>query len=295
MLSAGDGFVQGAWESFLDLYGAGAAPPQSANAELMVAASLHQWQRIEKILQRLVDEQQASPRRQARTDRADTPVPEGPDTSVSSAARDMPHHMMHVSPAVQAVSSRVGRAGAMSDASEDAAAIPPLKRRRQSCAMPSTTGDVGRDAGADSPCMPQTDAIDHVPACESNFTWLIAQLMGTREPDALRCGQPAVGMRDRILALLRPMMNFWEKVTYFQEEQDRLLEYELDHIGDDETLHIEVHRGSEMLVEMVEQISKADDEMLRRELTVSFIGEDGEDGGGLLREFCAVCCSITRA
>lgn len=279
--------MQGAWESFLDLHGAGADSPESANAELMVAASLHQWRRIEQILQRLVDEQADSPRRHARADRADTPVPEGPDASVSTAARDMPHHMMHVSPAVQAVSNRSARASALNDVSDDVAA-PPLKRRRQSGAMPSTAGTVGRDAGADSPCMPQTDAIDRVPACDSNFTWLIAQLMAAREPDALRCGQPAVGMRDRILGLLRPMMNFREKVTYFQEEQDRLLEYELDHFGDDETLHIEVHRGPEMLVEMVDQISKADDDMLHRELTVSFIGEDGEDGGGLLREFCAV-------
>lgn len=265
-------------------------PPQSANAELMVAASLHQWQRIEQILQRLVDEQEGSPRRHARTDRADTPVPEGPDTSVSSTAIDMPHHMMHMSPAVQAVSSMQVWPGMGKESAVDNAS-PPLKRRRQSNAVPNSAGDTGLDGGADSPSGPQTDAIDHVPACESNFTWLIAQLMGTREPDSLRCGQPAVSMRDRILALLRPMMNFREKVTYFQEEQDRMLEYELDHMGDDETLHIEVHRRPDMLVEMVEQISKVDDEMLRRELTVSFVGEDGEDGGGLLREFCAVRAS----
>lgn len=279
--------VQGAWESFLDLYGAGAVPPQSANAELMVAASLHQWQRIEQILQRLVDEQESSPRRHARTERADTPVPEGPDTTVSSTAIDMPHHMMHMSPAVQAVSSMQAWPGIAKDAAVDVAA-PPLKRRRQSSAISVSAVDAGLDRGADSPLAPQTDAADHVPACESNFTWLIAQLMGTREPDSLRCGQPAVSMRDRILGLLRPMMNFREKVTYFQEEQDRMLEYELDHMGDDETLHIEVHRGPDMLVEMVEQISKADDDMLHRELTVTFVGEDGEDGGGLLREFCAV-------
>eukprot|EP00892_Ulva_mutabilis_P010173 jgi/Ulvmu1/7528/UM037_0072.1 len=278
---------EGAWDSFLDLYGAGAVPPRCANAELMVAASLHQWRRIEQILQRLVDEQDGSPRR-VRTDRADTPVPDGPDASVSTAARDLPHHMMHVSPAVQAVSSRSARASVLSDTADDATA-PPLKRRRPSGAMPSTASAVGHEVGAGSPCIPQTDAIDHVLASESNFTWLIAQLMGTREPDALRGGYPAIGIRDRILTLLRPMMNFNEKVAYFQEEQDRLLEYELDSMGDDETLHIEVHRGPEMLAEMVEQISKADDDMLRRELSVSFIGEDGEDGGGLLREFCAVC------
>lgn len=280
--------MQGAWESFLDLYGAEAMPPKSANAELMVAASLHQWHRIEKILQRLVAEQEGrSPRRNARTDRADTPVPEAPDASMSSAAIEMPHHTMHVSPAVQAVSSMQTWPGICKDSAADPT-CPPLKRRRAGSAVPIPAMDSAGDGGAGSPAVPQTDAVDHVPAYECKFTWLIAQLMGAREPEAQRSGQPAVSTRDRILALLRPMMNFQEKVTYFQDEQDRLLEYELDQMGDDETLHIEVHRGPDMLVEMVEQISKVDDEMLRRELTVSFVGEDGEDGGGLLREFCAV-------
>jgi hypothetical protein len=124
----------------------------------------------------------------------------------------------------------------------------------------------------------------------ASLTWLIAQLMHTSEPGApsQHMGQPCVSMRDRILLLLRPMMNFQEKVVYFQDEQDRILDYQLTELGDDETMHIEVHRGDDVLGDTVEQISKVGEEGLMRELTVSFVDEDGEDGGGLLKEFCQV-------
>jgi hypothetical protein len=47
-----------------------------------------------------------------------------------------------------------------------------------------------------------------------------------------------------------------------------------------------VHRGDEVLGDAVEQLGKAAEDALLRELTVSFVGEDGEDAGGLLKEFC---------
>jgi hypothetical protein len=176
--------------------------------------------------------------------------------------------------------------------SEDSA--PALKRRREdtsaaTCAYaedgcvvtsPRASGqDVSKDRASNSD------------AGHGKLGWLIGQLMGTREPGFMRDGQPCVSVRDRILTLLRPMMNFQEKVTFFQEEQERMMDYEMEHemdFGADETLHIQVHRGQEILVDTVEQILAVDKEMLHRELTVEFLGEEGEDGGGLLREFCHV-------
>lgn len=76
-----------------------------------------------------------------------------------------------------------------------------------------------------------------------------------------------------------------------QEEQDRFLELSLQELGDDETAHVEVRRGDDALGDTVEQLTKAaaaDELALGRELTVSFAGEDGEDAGGLLKEFCQV-------
>jgi hypothetical protein len=99
-------------------------------------------------------------------------------------------------------------------------------------------------------------------------------------------------MRDRILLLLRPMMNFQEKVAYFLEELDHMLDLQMSELGDDESMHIEVHRGDEVLMDTVEQIVKAGDDSLMRELTVSFSGEEGLDGGGLLKEFCQVSCTL---
>jgi hypothetical protein len=294
--------VQGNWESFLDLYGAGAQPPNNPNAELMIAAALHQWMRVKEILQRLVDEKNGT----HHCVRAGTPIPRNFDTS-HNACLDTPHHTMHVSPAVHAASaSSSHHSHACTDTTDDP--CPAVKRRRDAdgsatvCATPAATcivtspraspgsqGEWGRDRCGSG------HGFEEPSHCR--LGWLIALLMGAREPggfDSMRAGgQPCVGMRDRILTLLRPMMNFQEKVTFFQEEQDKALDYwldqgELEGITAEDTLNIQVHRGPEILLDTVREIQDVDEMLLKRELTVEFLGEEGEDGGGLLREFCHV-------
>lgn len=290
--------VQGNWESFLDLYGAGAEPATSPNAELMIAASLHQWMRVKEILQRLVDEKNGA----HHCVRAGTPIPRNLDTP-HNACLDTPHHTMHVSPAVHAASASSSHHSlACSDVGDDP--CPAVKRRRD--ADGSATVCASGGAGTMSPRA--SGALDWARSRSGNGSedsshgklgWLITLLMGAREGVFERdraSGQPCASMRDRILTLLRPMMNFQEKVTFFQEEQDKLLDYELDQgelegITAEDTLNIQVHRGQEILLDTVRELQDVDPVLLRRELTVDFAGEEGEDGGGLLREFCHVCSS----
>lgn len=294
--------LQGNWESFLDLYGAGAEPPTSPNAELMIAASLHQWMRVKEILQRLVDEKNGA----HHCVRAGTPIPRNLDTS-HNGCLDMPHHTMHVSPAVHAASaSSAHHLHGCAEPADDP--CPAVKRRRDAdgnatvCAtpsggtcMPMSPRASGRDGWVRERSGSGSDEPSH-----GKLGWLITLLMGAREGlDRDRAGgQPCVSMRDRILTLLWPMMNFQEKVTFFQEEQDKLLDYELDQgelegITAEDTLNIQVHRGQEILLDTVREIQDVDPALLRRELTVEFLGEEGEDGGGLLREFCHVRCCAT--
>lgn len=292
--------MQGNWESFLDLYGAGAESPNSPNAELMIAASLHQWMRVKEILQRLVDEKNGA----HHCVRAGTPIPRNLDTS-HNACLDTPHHTMHVSPAVHAASgSSSHHSHAATDAVDDPG--PAVKRRRDAdgnatvCASTSSaacTATSPRASNHSDWARDKSGSGDADDPSHGKLGWLITLLMGAREPGAYdrerAGGQPCVSMRDRILTLLRPMMNFHEKVTFFQEEQDKLLDYELgqgelEGITAEDTLNIQVHRGPEILLDTVREVQDVDPVLLRRELTVEFLGEDGEDGGGLLREFCHV-------
>ena len=329
--------LQGAWESFLDLYGAGAEPPSSPNAELMIAASLHQWMRVKEILQRLVDEKNGT----HHCVRAGTPIPR--NDTCHQACLDTPHHTMHVSPAVHAAGASTSHHAHSCDSDRADDTTPALKRRRDDNGSAVACAFAGDGCAVTSPrASGQEGGKERAGGGEAGhgkLGWLIAQLMGAREPGFVAVGQPCVMVRDRILTLLRPMMNFQVRfrtrrrvvlavrstrgscvgqcarfrtvfgrclcdgtaVTrecllpgeghVFQEEQDRMLDYELEHEMDysaDETLHIQVHRGQEILIDTVEQIRDVDNELLHRELTVEFLGEEGEDGGGLLREFCHV-------
>lgn len=263
----------------------------------MIAASLHQWMRVKEILQRLVDEKNGA----HHCVRAGTPIPRNLDTS-HNACLDTPHHTMHVSPAVHAASaSSSHHSHACTDATDDP--CPAVKRRRD--ADGNATVCATASGGASFVTSPRASGADLVRDRSGNGSdepshgklgWLITLLMGAREPGGFdrAGGQPCVSMRDRILTLLRPMMNFQEKVTFFQEEQDKLLDFELDQ-GElegtataEDTLNISVHRGPEILLDTVREIQDVDPVLLRRELTVEFLGEEGEDGGGLLREFCHV-------
>lgn len=58
--------------------------------------------------------------------------------------------------------------------------------------------------------------------------------------------------------------------------------------GDDDALTLRVRRGGGVLGDVVAQIRAAGDDLAGRELAVEFEGEDGEDGGGLLKEFLHV-------
>lgn len=82
--------------------------------------------------------------------------------------------------------------------------------------MAATTED---PESADAPCKPPEPppaAAVQEPGQHYSLTWLISQLMHSEPHMSAKCmGQPNREMRDRILELLRPMMNFSEKVTYF--------------------------------------------------------------------------------
>ena len=334
--------LQGEWESFLDLYGAGAPVPDSPNAELMLAASLHQWRKVVAILQRLVNERRAAddaasidlsgfqinsdaapaasagaapaPAASSRLNslRRSAPDDAGLDNAAAAAAAKRACSPQDVARAAEARAN-----GASSSAAAGAAASPARRRGtpRQLAATSRLSGSGGEatahTASGDLPATgsavqaPQRSRVQpsaaladgasaapppSAPLDGASLTWLITQLMHTAEPGApsQHMGQPCQSMRNQILLLLRPMMNFQEKVVYFQDEQDRILDYHLAEFGDDDTMHIEVRRGDEVLGDTVEQMGQWAEESMLRELTVAFRGEDGEDGGGLLKEFCQV-------
>jgi hypothetical protein len=388
--------VQGEWEAFLDLYGAGAMPPDSPNAQLMLAATLHQWNKVESILQELVQEHLSSEEMDVDDRRLDgdggvgalCTVDDGNgsvlDGDLSGGDQENASNLHIVrSEASGGKPGVVGSNGAEQEDTGGDEGQPPAKRLRlsdmeaEAHAATPVIGVVGcraaHEARSRSPSRPVARAGTPLPLCAtgglgaagrstvatgvdgapisvegsallsrgsrsavngagpavgtpprpfsmpaglasrsasaprpqatpqpprrldvSSLTWLIALLMQPQEPGGVspHVGQPCLAMRDRILLLLRPMMNFQEKVAYFLEEQDHLLDFELSELGDDDTMHIEVHRGDEVLMDTVEQIAKAGDDGLMREMTVSFSGEDGVDGGGLLKEFCQVGAAL---
>jgi hypothetical protein len=278
--------LQGEWESFLDLYGAGAVAPDSPNAELMIAASLHRWRQVASVLQRLLNEQQAaadeenadltafrviSDHAASSADAMAAPASKpavGANNLRRSAPDDTgafdgaaPPSKRLCSPADAARASEARGGGASTSAPAGAAAA--ARRLRAAPRTPSASLRGALDAQAQA-APPQSLATPQrsrqlqsydgsapgaggAPASVAkrfdgaSLTWLISQLMHTTEPGApsQHMGQPCVSMRDRILLLLRPMMNFQEKVVYFQEEQDRMLDYHLSDLGDDESMHIE--------------------------------------------------------
>ena len=262
----------------------------------MLAAALHQWRNVAAILQRLVNEQQSAAAAadaalaQFRVTQDSGAMPAEPPAAARRSEAAAPRRSLPVDGAEASGSSPRKRHCPDVDAPAARACALGTPARASVAAVRERGPPAGQGHQRESMAAPEAEPrrLDG-----AGLTWLISQLMCVSEPgDSNRhIGQPCVSMRDRILSLLRPMMNFQEKVVYFQEEQDRRLDYHLSEFGDDETLHIEVRRGAEVLGDTMDQVSNVADDHLMRELTVAFVGEDGEDGGGLLKEFCQACLS----